>query len=48
MAAAVMLTYAMEGLFSSALVYGPSNGLLVVCTAWIWWHLRKDISKRKS
>jgi O-antigen ligase len=42
MAAAVMLAYAMEGLFSSALVYGPSNGLLVVCTAWIWGHLRKN------
>lgn len=42
MAAAVMLAYAMEGLFSSALVYGPSNGLLVVCTAWIWRHLRKN------
>jgi O-antigen ligase len=42
MAAAVMVAYALEGLFSSALVYGPSNGLLVVCTAWIWWHLRKD------
>ena len=42
MAAIVMLAYALEGLFSSAFVYGPSNGLLVVCGAWIWWQLRQD------
>jgi O-antigen ligase len=40
LAAAVMLAYALEGLFSSALVYGPSNGLLVLSTAWIWCQLR--------
>jgi O-antigen ligase len=45
MAVAVMLAYALEGLFSSALVYGPSNGLLVVSTALIWWHLRKDADR---
>lgn len=38
--AAVMLSYGLEGVFSSALVYGPSNGLLVVSTAWIWLQLR--------
>ena len=42
LAAAVMLAYGLEGIFSSALVYGPSNGLLVVCTAWIWLQLRQD------
>jgi len=31
-----------DNLISSALLYGPSNGLLVVFTAWIWWRLRKD------
>jgi len=31
-----------DNLISSGLLYGPSNGLLVVFTAWIWWHLRKD------
>lgn len=46
MAAAVMLAYALEGVFSSALVYGPSNGLLVVTTCWIWWHMRKDCPVR--
>jgi len=42
LAAVVMMAYALEGLFSSALVYGPSNGLLVLCTAWIWCQLRPD------
>jgi len=42
MATIVMLAYALEGLFSSAFIYGPSNGLLVICGAWIWWQLRKD------
>ena len=28
--------------FSSAFVYGPFKGLLVVCSAWIWWQLRQD------
>jgi len=42
LAAVVMMAYALEGLFSSALVYGPSNGLLVLCTAWIWCQLRSD------
>lgn len=40
--AAVMLAYALEGVFSSALVYGPSNGLLVVTTCWLWWHTRRE------
>jgi O-antigen ligase len=42
LAASVMMAYALEGVFSSALVYGPSNGLLVVCSALIWCQLRPD------
>lgn len=40
LAAAVILAYGLEGLFSSAWVYGPANGLFVISTAWIWLQLR--------
>ncbi|WP_350294856.1 hypothetical protein [Limnohabitans sp. Rim8] len=48
LAAVVMMANAFEGLFSSAWVYGPSNGLLVLCAAWIWCQLRPDGSPLRT
>lgn len=32
--------YAIEGVFSAALIYGEANGVFVVASAWVWQQLR--------
>ncbi|PUE09124.1 hypothetical protein B9Z51_09405 [Limnohabitans sp. T6-5] len=33
--------YAIEGVFSAALIYGEANGVFVVASAWLWLQLRQ-------
>jgi len=34
--------YAIEGVFSAALIYGEANGVFVVASAWVWLQLRQQ------
>ncbi len=44
LACGILSTFALAGLFSAALVYGPPNAMLVVCSAWIWSQVRSMAS----
>lgn len=42
MALGLLGAYAIEGVFSAALIYGEANGVFVVASAWVWLQLRQQ------
>ena len=42
MALGLLAAYAIEGVFSAALIYGEANGVFVVASAWVWLQLRQS------
>jgi O-antigen ligase len=38
----LLTAYAIEGVFSAALIYGEANGVFVVASAWVWLQLRQQ------
>jgi O-antigen ligase len=44
MALGLLGAYAIEGVFSAALIYGEANGVFVVASAWVWLQLRQQRS----
>lgn len=42
LALGLLCAYAIEGVFSAALIYGEANGVFVVASAWLWLQLRQQ------